>query len=126
MSAPTTKQEVKKQNEKIVKAAKKASQDAQTTKAQIDSAKDSLVKAVQKSFKTVADAVTVQQKATDKLTAKITGAKGSIVNKKPTSGPKRDVTVTFTNVPNTTSVGVSGSTGPDAPGAMQNMSNMVK
>ena len=125
MSAPTTKQVVKKQNEKIVKAAKKASQDAQVTSTQINNAKDALVKAVQKSFKTVADAVNVQQKATDKLTAKITGAKAPIVNK-PASGPKRTVTVAFTNVPATASLLTSGDKGATAKGAMQNMSSMVK
>ena len=80
----------------------------------------------EKSFKSVADAVRIQKKATDELTAKITGATGSIANKKPASGPKRDVTVTFTNVPNTTSVGVAGSTSANATGAMQNMSKMAK
>ena len=93
--------------------------------AQINNAKDALVKAVQKSFKTVADAVNVQQKATDKLTAKITGAKAPIVNKS-ASGPKRTVTLAFTNVPATTSLLTSGDQGATAKGAMQNMSSMVK
>ena len=125
VSAPTAKQVAKKQNKKIIKAAKKASQDAAVTSSQINNAKDTLVKAVEKSFKTVANAVNEQKKTTDELTAKITGAAGPI-SKNPASGPKRNVTVTFTNVPDTTSVGVAGSTGANATGAMQNMSKMTK
>ena len=79
MSAPTAKQAVKKQNKKIITAAKKASKDAAVTTSQINNAQKELVKAVEKSFKSVADAVNVQKKATDKLTARITGATGSIV-----------------------------------------------
>ena len=81
MSAPTAKQAAKKQNKKIIKAAKKASKDAAVTTSQINNAQKELVKAVEKSFKSVADAVNVQKKATDKLTARITGATGSISKK---------------------------------------------